>query len=254
MVSTPADTIGPPGGDGAADAAAPERNPLRWSDAVLTILLGQIGAIAIVGLWPAGDGLLAQSRATAAVAGSALAYIVACAWVLRRHGWTWRDFGLRPAAQHWFVGAVAFAALFAVLWGAFGAQLVGDQRETGTKVLDTLMIAPRDSLALALLSVIVAAPLTAFAEEITFRGLIYRLLRQRAGVALSVGISAAVFSGIHLYFLLGGALGLLWTAQALVVGAVLALIYELSGSLWPGITLHTTNNLIAMVPALLALV
>ena len=70
-------------------------------------------------------------------------------------------------------------------------------------------------------------------EEMIFRGLLYRMLRERWGVVLSVVVSAAFFSMVHH--------GLLLSPQ-LLGGMIFALAYEKSRSLWVSIGLHMGAN------------
>lgn len=78
-----------------------------------------------------------------------------------------------------------------------------------------------------------------FAEEIFFRGLCYTLIRAHRGVWVSVILSACLFGASH--FLSAGALG---AVVPLVGGVVLALLYELTGSLFAPFILHTAANLV----------
>jgi len=81
-----------------------------------------------------------------------------------------------------------------------------------------------------LLLMTVLAPVV---EEIIFRGLLYRMLRERWGIVLSVVLSAAFFSMVHH--------GLLISPQ-LLGGMIFALAYEWSRSLWVSIALHMGAN------------
>jgi membrane protease YdiL (CAAX protease family) len=75
---------------------------------------------------------------------------------------------------------------------------------------------------------VVLAPIV---EELLFRGLLYRYLRGRVGVVAAVVISALVFAVLHVVI-----------PPLFVMGIVLAVLAERTGSLWPGIVLHATNN------------
>jgi len=86
---------------------------------------------------------------------------------------------------------------------------------------------------------VVLAPMV---EELIFRGLLYRMLRERWGIVVSVAVSAAFFSLIHH--------GMLFSPQ-LVGGIIFALAYEWSRSLWVSIALHMGAN--AAVYALVVL-
>ncbi len=81
-----------------------------------------------------------------------------------------------------------------------------------------------------LLLMVVLAPIV---EELIFRGLLYRMLRERWGIFISVAASAAFFSLVHH--------GMLLSPQ-LIGGIIFALAYEWSRSLWVSIALHMGAN------------
>ncbi|MDQ6989901.1 MAG: type II CAAX endopeptidase family protein [Mariprofundaceae bacterium] len=70
-------------------------------------------------------------------------------------------------------------------------------------------------------------------EELVFRGLLYRLLREQWGIGFSVVVSAVFFSLLH-----QGAL----ISPQLAGGVIFALAYEWSRSLWVPIVLHIGAN------------
>ena len=86
---------------------------------------------------------------------------------------------------------------------------------------------------------VVLAPIV---EEIIFRGLLYRMLRERWGILVSVVVSAAFFSLVHH--------GLLLSPQ-LIGGIIFALAYEWSRSLWVAIGLHMGANAAVYVLSML---
>ena len=81
-----------------------------------------------------------------------------------------------------------------------------------------------------LLLMVVLAPIV---EELIFRGLLYRMLRERWGIFISVAVSAVFFSLVHH--------GMLLSPQ-LIGGIIFALAYEWSRSLWVSIALHMGAN------------
>ncbi len=84
-----------------------------------------------------------------------------------------------------------------------------------------------------------------FAEELLFRGALYGWLRRRLGVPAAALLSALLFSGVH---------RIVWLIPALaVVGVILALVYERSGSLWPAVLVHALFNSLGVVLVYLAL-
>ncbi len=88
---------------------------------------------------------------------------------------------------------------------------------------------------LMLILVGVIAPVV---EEVLFRGLLYRWLRFRLPLILAVLFSAAIFSAAHVILPLMPVL--------FVIGVLLALAYEFSGSLWLPILLHAMQNSLAV--------
>jgi uncharacterized protein len=86
-----------------------------------------------------------------------------------------------------------------------------------------------------LVAVVVLAPV---AEELLFRGVLLRGLKERLGIVASAVISGFVFSAYHL-----DPVGFLPRFE---IGIVLALLAWKSGSLWPAIAFHAANNALAM--------
>ncbi len=79
------------------------------------------------------------------------------------------------------------------------------------------------------------------AEEIVFRGYMYKAFRDRVKPGYAILLSAALFSVIHLE----------WRAalSLFVIGIVLAYVYEKTGNLMAPITLHILNNAVAFLTA-----
>ncbi|MGI6304078.1 MAG: CPBP family intramembrane glutamic endopeptidase [Verrucomicrobiota bacterium] len=85
-----------------------------------------------------------------------------------------------------------------------------------------------------------AAVIAPVAEEIMFRGFLYRALVNWTGHRwLPIGVSGLIFSLFHFHFL---ALLPLW-----VVGAVAAAVYERSGNLWAAIFFHAGFNTVQVL-------
>jgi membrane protease YdiL (CAAX protease family) len=78
-----------------------------------------------------------------------------------------------------------------------------------------------------------------FAEELFFRGVLYRWLRDRWGLWVGLIASSLVFGALHGDIAVAGA-----TA---VMGLVLGWFYERSRSLWPSILIHAINNTVKLV-------
>ena len=92
------------------------------------------------------------------------------------------------------------------------------------------------AVGLAVLLVGILAPI---AEEVFFRGFAYRVLRGRFGVVAGILLSGVLFGAAH-----GNPLALLPIS---IMGIVLAVLRERTGSLIPSITVHCLNNCVATV-------
>ena len=140
---------------------------------------------------------------------------------------TARDLGLRLTAPARAVG-LTFAGLVAYFAiAAFWVLLViGQHRRQVTPQLHT----GTAGTVIAGLAACCVAPVT---EELFFRGLLYRALRNRLTVTWSVVIVAVLFAAAH---------ASTYPADTLPIKAAFAivtcLLYERTGSLYPGIALH----------------
>ncbi|HBV94554.1 MAG TPA: hypothetical protein DEG26_07640 [Chloroflexi bacterium] len=100
------------------------------------------------------------------------------------------------------------------------------------------------SVALTLLATAVIAPI---AEEIIFRGFTFRWLQGRMPLWGAVMVSAALFSAAHVG----------WAEPTLFLpvfldGLLLAYVYAKSGSVWPGVIIHASINVLATIIVLTA--
>jgi membrane protease YdiL (CAAX protease family) len=84
----------------------------------------------------------------------------------------------------------------------------------------------------ALLGSVIVSPI---AEELVFRGYLLNLWIERHGTWLAVIASSVVFGAFHLDT----------AVFAAPMGAIFALVYLRYDSLWPGIFIHATYNLLA---------
>jgi membrane protease YdiL (CAAX protease family) len=130
-------------------------------------------------------------------------------------------------AVGWMVVAViaylAFAAAYIAIFGSPEQEDIADS--FGTWPLQVLLIA-------------IAAPVS---EEICFRGMVFGGLRTRLPL-----IAAALISGL-IFGLLHALTGLSAVPPLIAFGFILALLYERTGSIVPGILLHMLNNAVALI-------
>jgi len=135
--------------------------------------------------------------------------------------------GFRPRALAWMLAAVGAYLLFAGLYSAlFGAPEQEDIAESfGTVPVQILLI-------------VIAAPVS---EEVCFRGMLFGGLRTRLPRLAAALLSALIFGALH------ALTGLSAVPPLIFFGFVLALLYEKTGSIVPGILLHMLNNSVALL-------
>ncbi len=86
--------------------------------------------------------------------------------------------------------------------------------------------------------IVFAAPVS---EEICFRGMLFGGLRQRLPWPWAALLSGAIFGALH------ATTGLSAVPPLIAFGFILALLYEKTGSVVPGILLHMLNNSVALL-------
>ena len=139
------------------------------------------------------------------------------------------------------IGAATLLASSAVVAGL--TQLAGSTAEPDQILLREVLAGGRRA-ALAVLAAVVLAPL---AEELLFRGLLYRALRRHRSVATAATISAILFAVVHAEVVVSQPLAL---PGLVVVGVVLAVALERSRSLLVPIAAHATFNGLTLLAAL----
>jgi len=96
-------------------------------------------------------------------------------------------------------------------------------------------------LVLAVIAAVVLAPL---AEELLFRGLLHRALRRRLALVPATALSSILFALVHLDVLLSQPLAIV---GLVLVGVILALAYERTGSLVIPVVIHAVHNAVTIV-------
>lgn len=136
--------------------------------------------------------------------------------------------GLRRAPLGRSIGLVWLGLVTVAITNALWLQGV-----LGRKQPDSLGITLRGTtvaLAVAGIFIALSAPIT---EEIFFRGLLYRALRNRLSVPVAAAIAGILFGLVH-----GLSYPLNTLPPRMVFGVIACLLYEETGSLLPGIALH----------------
>lgn len=140
-----------------------------------------------------------------------------------------------------FIGTVIAAYAIGVVtdWLAHGQQSTQDVVEYLSATSASGSVGAVHVALIAL--VVLGAP---FVEELLFRGALLSALVQRSGTVWAVAISSLLFGLIHL-----PGLSFQWYAVPglILIGMGLAVLRLWSGSLWPAVLAHATNNGFAIV-------
>lgn len=164
-----------------------------------------------------------------------------------------RRAGLRPFAASGFVPmplrrvAFVLVASFGSFWllnglvhvqkdaiRSVGLEKVAQKEEQ--HIREGIEEARKEGLAPALALFVLIPPLC---EETFFRGIVFRGLLQRFGIALALGGTTVLFAFLHLTVVQWGLM--------LFLGCYFGLLVYLTGSLWSSVIAHALNNLAVIV-------
>jgi membrane protease YdiL (CAAX protease family) len=216
----------------------PPRKPPRWSasSGLAGLAIGVISANLLVGLvWVLylGAGVHHPDKSASfdfsALAAQSFALVVVALAVTQ--GASAREFGFRPfksSAGGWI--ALALAVNYS-LWLVYALLAHPPQDKLPEE------LGADQGTALAIVTGIFVIGVAPVVEEFFFRGFLYQALRSRIGVWGGAAVSGLLFGAIHFKpeFLVPLA----------ILGMVLALLFEKTGSLWPCILVHALNNALA---------
>jgi uncharacterized protein len=237
-----------PGGRVPAPFTATRRPPALWKvrDALLVMVAGFLflatALITTLGLFELqqGNPHATEPRAAISTLVSTLFFLFLL-WmmyivVVKRYRCSWRMLGMRSVAWQW-LAAVPF--VFALLTFSYVLMLRGMVAIFGPTVqwpkpLTSTTVAATQQPLLEALVVLTGVVLTPLAEELLFRGVLYQALRRSMPVGSAAVLSALIFAAMHLSVVLFVPLTLM--------GIVLAIVFERSGSIIPTILIHACNN------------
>lgn len=153
--------------------------------------------------------------------------------------WKWSDFGWRKVDRELFMGSVlkvyGITWLLNLVYGAFLLQRGFTPPETDV-YSQLLGHATPVTFILNLLLTGLLAPIF---EETLFRGVIFGGLQSYFGKITSAVLSAIIFSALH--FQMYGFF------PRFILGLALAYLYEKHQSLYPSMTMHSLNNVVALM-------
>ena len=129
---------------------------------------------------------------------------------------------------------VASTLIVSLLVTLSGSEASPEQVLTGG-LLETPL-----QLTLAVIAAVVLAPV---AEELLFRGLLHRGLRRRLRVVPATALSSVLFAVVHVDVALSQPLALVGLT---LVGVILAVAYERTGSLIVPVVIHAVHNAVTI--------
>jgi hypothetical protein len=205
------------------------------------IVGGVIGAIVItvagISIESPAATVIGTLIADAFVVAAAVAFAALVAFPRLRH------FGLRHTT---FWAALGWTALGIATFLVFGAIyeviLSPDVEQTVSEDLG----ADRGTFGLVVAGLVVTC-VAPVAEEIFFRGFLYRAMRSRLPLIAAAVVSGVLFGIVHWDFSTSEML--LVVPPLSVLGFLLCLLYERTGSLYPCIAWHALNNCLAYAVA-----
>lgn len=223
----------------------------RWYHAAAAFfgafIATQVVVLVIGGIWSLNSGksfeALADDPSFVLFGGATneVLFVIASYLVARMTGpVTGRDFGLARAplwSTIWRMAVVM--ASYLLLLGIY-SDLVHLTPDTAPDKLG----ASTSNMHMLVFAILVGV-MAPIAEELFFRGFLYRALRNGIGVVGAVVLSGLLFGSLHIDSL--GSERLLQVVPLVVLGIAFALLYQWTGTLYSTIALHATNNSIAVI-------
>jgi membrane protease YdiL (CAAX protease family) len=131
------------------------------------------------------------------------------------------------SALKWTLAAIGAYLLFAIFYSLLIVQPEQEDIADGF-----------GPIPVQILLIVFAAPIS---EEICFRGMLYGGLRERLPRLAAALLAGLIFGALH------ALIGVTAVPPLIFFGFVLALLYEKTGSIVPGILLHMLNNSVALL-------
>lgn len=158
-------------------------------------------------------------------------------WIKKRYGLSKEDIGLSKGESK--TSSLVFIGLATALIYSLLMRITPLWR--GWPALDHITYSYVHILLLPIsISGFAAFVLSPIGEEVINRGLIYGYLRKKLGVTFGLILQALFFSLLHPSYIHGDAFYLI--GMRFLIGIILGLLYEKTGSLYPSIACHGMIN------------
>ena len=133
----------------------------------------------------------------------------------------------RLSALKWMAAAIG---VYLVLAGLYSQLIVEPHQKDIAKGFGAIPV--------QILLIVILAPIS---EEFCFRGMLFGGLREKLPRVAAALVSGLIFGGLH------AITGVSAVPPLILFGFLLALLYEKTGSIVPGILLHMLNNSVALL-------
>jgi membrane protease YdiL (CAAX protease family) len=166
-------------------------------------------------------------------------------WLVKRRGGTWSSLGWRRPCEgeDWSVWRIvrtvlggyacmwAVLAVYNVIVNLLGLDALLPDQQLPSELFDEVWVIPIMGAA-----IVFGAPI---GEELFFRAFLYGGLRARWAVPVPALTTGILFAIAH------GQFGLI--VPFMLIGAILAVMYERTGSIWMSMALHFCFNLVSFL-------
>lgn len=142
------------------------------------------------------------------------------------------DLGVRAVPAMRSLGLVLLALVaYGVLAALYASAFIGHSSQKSADILSQVKHVGTFETVIAVIAISVSAPVV---EEIFFRGLIYRSLRNHMNLVWATLLAGSLFGLVHVI-----GYPLVTVPVKALAGVLLCLLYERTGSIVPGIALHS---------------
>lgn len=156
----------------------------------------------------------------------------------------WSAVGLKPVKARWLIlGAVAGLG-FVVTGLVLVKAMIAFIPDWAGMTRSPFAFGDTSGWAMSAAFLALTFAITPFAEEVFFRGFLYKWMKGHRPVWLAALVSSAIFGASHIIPP--------QAINAFVLSLVLIWMYEKSGSIWPAVLAHAVNNVAGTLLSALA--
>jgi len=172
--------------------------------------------------------------------------VIGISYLVKRRQWTWKDIGInrKPNWHDLWQGSYIYAIYFAIFLAVYALERASGLINTEQAQQLGFNNAKGPVLILVFVSLVILPPI---AEEIIFRGFLFKGLRKRLVYVKAALITSLLFGVAHLEFGNGGPLNWAAAIDTFTLSMILTYATERYKSIWPAMIAHSLKNAIAFV-------